>query len=111
MTKTKTLALLLATAASFSLPVFAADTAAKAGAAVTKDEAKSMKAHSEAEFKAQKNVAEANEDLAKGDCKAGLDGSAKRACDKAAKAAAKSDKAAAKATHEVQEKAIDAAKK
>ena len=60
---------------------------------------------------ALKNVAEANEDLNRADCKSALEGSAKRACEKSAKHAAKSEKAAAKAVHEVQEKKIDDSKK
>jgi DNA-directed RNA polymerase subunit K/omega len=101
----------------FTLLIAAATTAfaLSAGAAepttITKDEAKSLKAQSEGQYKARKNVAEANEDLNRADCKSALEGSAKRACEKSAKHAAKSDKAAAKAVHEMEEKKIDDAKK
>ena len=70
------------------------------------EEAKDLKTQSEAQYKARKNVAEANEDLSKGDCKTDLEGSAKRACNKAARAAAKRDKAAAKLLHEKEEQQI-----
>jgi hypothetical protein len=79
-------------------------------AAVTRREAKDLKAHSEAQYKARKKVAEANEGLDKADCKSALDGSARRACEKSAKAAAKADKADARTLHEVEEKAIKDAK-
>ena len=49
--------------------------------------------------------------LDKADCKTALEGSAKRACDKSAKAGAKGTKADAKMVHEVEEKAIKDAKK
>lgn len=83
---------------------------AAADAGISRRDAKDLKTHSEAEYKARKKVAEANETLDKADCKTALDGSAKRACDKAAKAAAKSNKADAKLVHESQEKAIKEAK-
>lgn len=111
---TNPLAALVAAAAlaTFNSAALAADPAAPAsGAAISKSDAKGMKTQSEAQYKARKNVAEANEDLNRGDCKTALEGSAKRACEKSAKAAAKSDKAAAKAVHEIEEKKIkDAAK-
>lgn len=99
--------LIAAAATAFSLAAGAADPAAT----LTKDEAKVLKAQSDGQYKARKNVAEANEDLNRADCKSALEGSAKRACEKSAKHAAKSDKAAAKAVHEIEEKKIDAAKK
>ena len=76
-------------------------------AALTKGEAKSLKAQSDGQYKAKKNISEAAEDLNRADCKSSLDGSARRACEKSAKHAAKSDKAAAKATHEIEQKKID----
>jgi DNA-directed RNA polymerase subunit K/omega len=99
--------LLIAAAAT----AFAMTAGAAEPATITKDEAKSLKAQSEGQYKARKNVAEANEDLNRADCKSALEGSAKRACEKSAKHTAKSDKAATKAVHEVEEKKIDAAKK
>ncbi len=85
--------------------------AATDAAGISKTEAKDLKTQSEAQYKARKHVAEANETLGKADCKTALEGSAKRACEKGAKAAAKSDKADAKTLHEVQEQAIKDAKK
>jgi hypothetical protein len=86
-------------------------TAFAADPTLTKDEAKDLKTQSEAVYKARKNVAEANEDLNKGDCKTALEGSAKRACNKSARASAKSDKAAAKTVHEKEEQQIKDATK
>ena len=91
---------------SFCLTAFAADPATAADPALTKSEAKDLKTQSDAQYKARKNVAEANEDLAKGDCKVALEGSAKRACDKSAKASAKSGKADAKTLHEMEKQTI-----
>ena len=85
MTQHKTLsAAIAAIATCFCL------TAHADGATITKDEAKDLKTQSEAQYKARKKVAEANEDLNKADCKAALDGAAQRACEKSAKATAKS---------------------
>lgn len=102
-------ACLIALAAGTSATAFAADDAASA-AMLTKPEAKSLKATSEGDYKARKNIAEAQENLDKADCKANLDGSVKRACNKSAKAAAKSTKADANLVHEAEEKAIKNAK-
>ena len=99
--------LIAAASTAFAMTAIAADPAGT----ITKEEAKSLKAQSDGQYKARKNVAEANEDLNRADCKAALEGSAKRACEKSAKHAAKSEKAAAKAVHEVQEKKIDDSKK
>ena len=82
-----------------------------ADATITKDQAKDLKTQSEAQYNARKKVAEANEDLNRADCKTALDGAAKRACEKSAKATAKSDKADAKTLHEVEEQRIKDAKK
>ena len=104
--------LIAAASTAFMMSARAAEPAPGASEpALTKQEAKSMKAQSEGQYKAKKNVAEANEDLNRADCKSALEGSAKRACEKSAKHAAKSEKAAAKAVHEVQEKKIDDSKK
>ena len=99
--------LVLALAAGVSITAYAADDTA----AVTKQEAKSLKATSEGDYKARKNIAEAKEDLNKADCKANLEGSTKRACDQSAKANAKARKADAKLVHEAEEKAIKDVKK
>jgi len=101
---------MLAAAAAMSLGLSfgaAAQTTDTDSAALTKGEAKSLKAQSDGQYKAKKNISEAAEDLNRADCKSSLDGSARRACEKSAKHAAKSDKAAAKATHEIEQKKID----
>jgi len=101
----KTSSILILTAASaFCLTAVAAEPGTNA--TVSKEEAKALKTQSDAQYKARKNVAEANEDLNKGDCKTALEGSAKRACVKSAKASAKNDKAAAKTLHEIEEQKI-----
>lgn len=101
----KTASTLIVTAVSaFCFAALAADPSSEA--TLSKTDAKDLKTQSEAQYKARKNVAEANWDLNKGDCKTALEGSAKRACLKSAKASAKSDKAAAKTLHEVEEQKI-----
>jgi hypothetical protein len=75
---------------------------------LNKKEAKDLKTESKATYKARKDVAEANKDLNKGDCEVAHDGSAERACKKAASAQAKTDKAEAKAIHEAEKDAIKA---
>jgi hypothetical protein len=100
-------ALIAAIATTLCLGAQAADTTS----GISKSEAKDLKTQSEAQYGARKKVAEAAETLDKADCKTALDGSAKRACEKAAKAEAKSHKADAKAAHESEEKAIKDAKK
>ena len=109
----KTVSTLLAAAvAALCLQANAADDkAAAAGTGVTKDQGKDLKTQSEADYKARKKIVEANEVLDKADCKTALDGAAKRACDKSAKAGAKGAKADAKMVHEIEEKAIKDAKK
>lgn len=106
MTRHKPLAIVAAAVASFCLSAFAADPGTAPDSSLTKTEAKDLKTQSDAHYRARKNVAEANEDLAKGDCKVALEGSAKRACEKSAKASAKSDKADAKTVHEVEKQGI-----
>ncbi len=98
--------------AAFTLPVYAADDAAKApDAGLTRTEAKDLKTQSEADYKAQKKVVDANAEMAEADCKTSLEGGAKRACKKAVKHHAKAGKAEAKMVHEAEEKAIKDAKK
>jgi len=99
-----------ALAAAFCLSAHAADDATAAGG-ISRTEAKDLKTQSEAQYKARKKVAEAQEDLNRADCKTALDGAAKRACEKTAKADAKTKKAAAKTVHEAEESAIKDAKK
>lgn len=103
----KTLTTIIATTvASFCVAAHAAGT----DGTLSSTEAKDLKTQSESQYKARKKVAEANEELNKGDCKTALEGSAKRACEKSAKAAAKSQKADAKTIHEAQEATIKDAK-
>lgn len=104
MMKKTASALILSAASAFCFAALAADPSSDA--ALNKSEAKDLKTQSEAQYKARKNVAEANEDLNKGNCKTALEGSAKRACLKSAKASAKNDKAVAKTLHEVEEQKI-----
>jgi hypothetical protein len=103
-----TLASIIAiTAACYGLAAQAADSAASAPA-LTKQEAKDAKTQSDAAYKARKNVAEANHDLNKGDCKVAADGSTERACKKEARAIEKQEKAEAKTIHEAEKDAIKA---
>jgi len=69
---------------------------------LTQPEARDLKADSKADYKARKQVAEANEDLQRADCKTTFEGGVERACKKQAKAAAKHDKADAKLIHEAE---------
>ena len=104
--------LLAAFAALACLSASAADTGKAApDATLSRGEAKDLKNQSEGQYKARKQVAEANQTLNETDCKTSLSGSAKRACDKSAKATAKSEKADAKTVHEAEEQAIKGAKK
>jgi hypothetical protein len=89
----------------------AADTPATSDAKITRSEAKDLKTQSDAQYKSNKKIVEAGEEQNKADCKTSLDGGAERSCVKSAKAAAKSDKYGAKAVHQMQDKAIDDAKK
>jgi hypothetical protein len=108
----KTLSTLLAAvAASVCLSAQAADDNAASADTAARADAKALKTQSEAQLKARKKVAEANEELNKADCKNALEGSARRACEKSAKAGARSEKADAQAVHEQEKQAIKAATK
>ena len=99
-------------AASLCLSVVAADNEKAATApALARTEAKNLKTHSEADYKARRKIAEANEVLNKADCRTALEGRARRACERSAKAAARSHKTNAKTVHEIEEKAIRDARK
>lgn len=103
----------LAFGATLSLGAQAQDAAASAPVApaapvLNKQDAKDLKTQSKAEYKASKDVANANKELNKGDCEVAFDGSAERACKKTARAQAKADKAQAKAVHEAEKDAIKA---
>ena len=131
----KSLATLFATAAvaGFSMGAYAQDTSPAPGTpgttttttvttettetklvpapGVTKAEAKDLKTQSKAEYKARKNIAEANHDLNKADCKIAAEGSVKRACEADARAQEKKDKADAKLIHKTEDQDINAVTK
>jgi hypothetical protein len=78
---------------------------------VTKSEAKDLKTESKAQYKARKNIAEANHDLNKADCKVNADGAVERACKADARAQEKKDKADAKLIHKQETQDINAVTK
>ena len=75
---------------------------------LTHSEAKDAKIQSTADYKARKNIAEANHDLNKADCKIAAEGSVKRACEADARAQEKKDKADAKLIHKTETQDINA---
>jgi hypothetical protein len=75
---------------------------------VTRAEAKDLKTQSTAEYKARKNIAEANHDLAKADCKVNASGAVERACKSDARAQEKKDKADANLIHKQETQDINA---
>ena len=75
---------------------------------ITHSEAKDLKTQSTADYKARKNIAEANHDLNKADCKINSDGAVKRACDADARAQEKKEKADAKLIHKTETQDINA---
>jgi hypothetical protein len=75
---------------------------------LTHSEAKDAKIQSTADYKARKNIAEANHDLNKSDCKTTSDGAVKRACEADARAQEKKDKADAKLIHKQEAQDINA---
>jgi len=75
---------------------------------ITKSQAKDLKTESKADYKARKNIAEANHDLNKGDCKVSTDGAVERACKADARAQEKKDKADAKLIHKTEQQDINA---
>ena len=78
---------------------------------VTKSQAKDLKTESKGDYKARKNIAEANHDLNKADCKVNSDGAVERACKADARAQEKKDKADAKLIHKTEQQDIDAVTK
>ena len=66
---------------------------------LTRSEAKDAKIQSTAEYKARKNIAEANRDLTKADCKINSDGAVERACKHDSRMEEKKEKADAKLIH------------
>jgi hypothetical protein len=132
----KSLATLLATAAAatFSLGAYAQDAQPAPGTpgtttttttvttdtvetkmvpapGITKSEAKDLKTESKADYKARKNIAEANHDLNKADCKVTTDGAVERACKADARAQEKKEKADAKLIHKTEQQDINAVTK
>jgi hypothetical protein len=75
---------------------------------ITKSQAKDLKTESKADYKARKNIAEANHDLNKGDCKVNTDGAVERACKADARAQEKKEKADAKLIHKPEQQDINA---
>jgi len=71
-------------------------------------EAKDLKIESKGDYKARKNIAEANHDLNKADCKATTDGAVKRACESDARAQERKDKADANLIHKQETQDINA---
>ena len=131
MNKSLTTLLVTAAAAGFSMGAFAQDAQPAPGTpgtttttttvttdtvetkmvpapGVTKSQAKDLKIESKADYKARKNIAEANHDLNKADCKVGSDGAVERACKADARAQEKKDKADANLIHKQETQDINA---
>ena len=131
----KSLATLLATAAAagFSMGAYAQDTQPAPGTpgttttttvttettetklvpapGLTHSEAKDAKIQSEADYKARKNIAEAQHDLNKADCKVNASGAVERACKSDARVQEKKDKADANLIHKQETQDINAVTK
>jgi hypothetical protein len=75
---------------------------------ITRSEAKDLKTQSRGDYNARKNIAEANHDLNKADCKVGSDGAVERACKADARAQEKKEKADAKLIHQTETQDINA---
>lgn len=75
---------------------------------ITKAQAKDLKTESKADYNARKNIAEANHDLNKADCKVGSDGAVERACKADARAQEKKEKADANLIHKQETQDINA---
>ena len=131
MNKSLTTLLVTAAAAGFSMGAFAQDAQPAPGTpgtttttttvttdtvetkmvpapGISKSQAKDMKIESKADYKARKNIAEANHDLNKADCKVSSDGSVERACKADARAQEKKDKADANLIHKQETQDINA---
>ena len=78
---------------------------------ITKSQAKDLKTESKADYKARKNIAEANHDLNKAGCKVNSDGAVERACKADARAQEKKEKADAKLIHKQEQQDINAVTK
>ena len=131
MNKSLTTLLVTAAAAGFSLGAYAQDAQPAPGTpgtttttttvttdtvetklvpapGLTHSEAKDAKIESKGDYKARKNIAEANHDINKADCKVTTDGAVKRACEADARAQEKKDKADAKLIHKQETQDINA---
>ena len=128
MNKSLTTLLVTAAAAGFSLGAYAQDAQPAPGTpgttttvttdtvetkmvpapGITHSEAKDLKTESKADYKARKNIAEANHDLNKADCKVTTDGAVERACKADARAQEKKEKADAKLIHKQETQDINA---
>ncbi len=75
---------------------------------LSRGEAKDAKIQSEADYKARKNIAEANHDLNKADCKINSGGAVERACKADARAQEKKEKADANLIHKQETQDINA---
>ena len=75
---------------------------------INPSESKNQKTESEGQYKARKNIAEANHDLNKAHCKVSSDGAVERACKADARAQEKKEKADAKLIHSEEKADIDA---
>ncbi|MDP9125090.1 MAG: hypothetical protein M3N82_10910 [Pseudomonadota bacterium] len=78
---------------------------------VTRSEAKDLKTESKGDYKARKNIAEANHDLNKADCKVNSEGAVERACKADARAQERKEKADAKLIHKTETQDINAVTK
>ena len=131
MNKSLTTLLVTAAAAGFSLGAYAQDAQPAPGTpgtttttttvttdtvetkmvpapGITKSQAKDLKIESKADYKARKNIAEANHDLNKADCKVSSDGAVERACKSDARAQEKKEKADANLIHKQETQDINA---
>jgi len=75
---------------------------------ISKSEAKDLKTESKYDYKARKNIAEANHDLNKADCKVNSEGAVERACKADARAQERKEKADAKLIHKQETQDINA---
>jgi hypothetical protein len=78
---------------------------------ISHSEAKDLKTQSSGDYKARKNIAEANHDLNKADCKVNSDGAVERACKADARAQEKKEKADANLIHKSEDADINAVTK
>jgi len=76
-------------------------------AGLTRSEAHDARIQSKADYKARKNIAEANHDLSKADCKINAEGAVERACKHDARMEEKKEKADAKLIHKQEVQDID----